>query len=204
MSLLRAGGAIARRGAAMPRRCLSALPELTEETVRPEPSQVESFLDLGTRRIFTAEHDAFRESCRAFFAEHVVPHHAAWDKQGHVSRDVWRAAGEYGLLGVECEEEYGGLGADFLFTAITWEEQLYAKGSPKGPGFPLHSDIVMPYIRHLGTREQKERLLPQMCKGEMIGAIAMTEPGAGSDLQGIRTRAVPQPGGGWVLNGSKT
>jgi len=160
-------------------------------------------LDIGTRRIFTEEHDQFRESCRAFFASEVVPFHGAWEEQGHVSRDVWLKAGAMGLLGVNCPEKYGGLGADVLFAAITWEEQMYALGSPSGPGFALHSDIVMPYLVHLGTAAQKEKYLPAMCRGEQILAIAMTEPGAGSDLAGIRTTATKVEGG-YVLNGSKT
>lgn len=118
---------------------------------RLEANQADSFLAIGTRRLFNADHDMFRESCREFFREHVVPHHAQWEEQGHVDREVWLKAGEMGLLGVNCPEKYGGLGADILYAAIVWEEQMYAKGSPSGPGFNLHSDIVMPYLLHLGT-----------------------------------------------------
>jgi long-chain-acyl-CoA dehydrogenase len=132
----------------------------------------------------------------------VIPHHDEWEKQGHISRDVWLKAGAMGLLGVNSPEEYGGLGADILFAAVTWEEQMYALGSPSGPGFSLHSDIVMPYLVHLGTEEQKKKYLPAMCRGEQILAIAMTEPGAGSDLAGVRTSAT-KVDGGYVLNGSK-
>jgi len=162
-------------------------------------------MDIGARRIFNEEHDAFRETCRQFYAEEVTPElHREWEKAGHVPRELWKKAGEIGMLGVNTPEEYGGLGVDIMFAAITWEEQCYAKGSPTGPGFPLHSDIVMPYLNHYGTEEQKQKYLPGMCTGDLIGAIAMTEPGAGSDLQGIRTNAVQQADGSYVLNGSKT
>jgi len=184
-------------------RSLSAQMEHEVSDSRVEPFQAPSFLDIGTRRIFTPEHDQFRESCRQFFQEHVVPHHDDWEAQGHVSRELWRKAGDMGMLGVNCPEEYGGLGLDFLYSAIVWEEQMYAKGSPAGPGFALHSDIAMPYLVHLGTEEQKHKYLPDLCSGEKILAIAMTEPGAGSDLQGIKTTAA-KVDGGFVLNGSKT
>lgn len=183
------------------------MPELEETEVkelRLEISQSSSLLDVGTRRIFSQEHDAFRETLRQFFAEEVVPRHAEWEAQGHVSRDVWLKAGEIGLLGINCPEEYGGLGADILYAAVSWEEQMYAKGSPSGPGFALHSDIVMPYLVHLGTEEQKQRFLPPMCRGERILAIAMTEPDTGSDLAAVRTSAVKNADGTWTLNGGKT
>lgn len=133
-----------------------------------------------------------------------MPYHAEWEDNQMVSREVWLKAGEMGLLGVNCPEAYGGMGLDVLFAAVTWEEQMYAKGCPSGPGFPLHSDIVMPYIVHHGTEAQKQKYLPSMCRGEQILAVAMTEPGAGSDLAGIRTTAVAQPDGTYTLNGSKT
>ncbi|KAK3606733.1 hypothetical protein CHS0354_006511 [Potamilus streckersoni] len=113
---------------------------------------------------------------------------------------VWEKAGAQGLLGVNTPAEVGGVGGDRLSTAITWEEQMYVNCS--GPGFALHSDIVMPYITHYGSREQVEKFIPRMTAGKCIGAIAMTEPGAGSDLQGIRTNA-KQNGSDWILNGSK-
>lgn len=94
--------------------------------------------DFGVRRVFNEEHDEFRATCRKFFSDHVVPHHAAWEVQGHVSREVWKTAGEYGLLGINCPEEYGGGGADILYAAVSWEEQMYAG-----------SDIVIPYILHM-------------------------------------------------------
>ena len=172
---------------------------------RPEPSQTPTMLDIGARRIFTADHDAFRHRCRQFFAEECPPEkHAEWEKAQMVPRELWKKAGDVGLLGVCMPEEFGGLGADVLYEAITWEELSYAKGSPSGPGFPLHTNIVMPYINNYGTEAQKYKYLPSMCAGETIGAIAMTEPGAGSDLQGIKTHATRNADGSWTLNGSKT
>jgi len=132
-----------------------------------------------------------------------MPYHAQWEKDGQISREAWLKAGEYGLLGVLTPEKYGGVEADIMYSAIVWEEQSYTGCT--GPGFALHSEIVVPYILNYGTEEQKERFLPKMVSGECIGAIAMTEPGAGSDLQGVRTNAVlSDDGSHYVLNGSKT
>jgi long-chain-acyl-CoA dehydrogenase len=114
---------------------------------RPEISQAANMMAIGNRRIFTEEHDAFRETCRKFYAEHIVPHSGAggeWEQQQHISREAWLKAGEYGLLGINCPEAYGGLGASILEAAISWEECMYADGSPSGPGFALHSDICIP------------------------------------------------------------
>ena len=159
---------------AMSRRALStSVVEDDNEEPQPrlEPSQAPSFLSIGTRRIFNEDHDAFRATCRQFFAEECPPDkHTEWEKAQMVPRELWTKAGEVGLLGVNCPEEYGGLGADILYAAITWEEQCFAKGSPTGPGFPLHSDIVMPYILHHGTEAQKRKYLPAMCAGEIIAA----------------------------------
>jgi len=193
-----------RRSVGPALRRLSAQPEATSEVLeRPALSQMPNMLDVGSRKIFTAEHDAFRETCRAFYEEHVVPFHDEWEVTGVVPRELWVKAGEYGLLGINAPEEYGGLGADVAFAAVQWEEQFYGKGSLSGPGFSLHSDIVMPYITNYGTVAQKEKYLPACCAGEKILAIAMTEPGAGSDLQGLKTTAA-KVDGGYVLNGSKT
>ena len=135
---------------------------------------------------------------RRFFAEHVTDElHAQWEEDGQVSRELWRAAGEHGLLGVTMPEEYGGVGVDVKYSAVLWEEQAYT--GHMGPGFSLHSEIVMPYILHYGTDEQKERILPKLASGEWIGAIAMTEPGAGSDLQGIRTSAIKGADGAYCV-----
>ncbi|XP_061156216.1 long-chain specific acyl-CoA dehydrogenase, mitochondrial [Syngnathus typhle] len=167
---------------------------------RPETSKAKNMMDIGTRRIFNEDHDLFRQSVRRFFQEEVVPHHKEWEKAGQVSREVWEKAGEQGLLGVMTPEECGGIGGDLLSTAVTWEEQMYSNCS--GPGFALHSDIVMPYIINYGTKEQIERFVPKMTAGKCICAIAMTEPGAGSDLQGVRTYA-KRDGSDWILNGNK-
>ena len=154
------------------------------------------------REIFEAEHEAFRQTARSFIEREIAPHHAQWEKDGVVSRDVWLAAGRQGLLGFDVPEEYDGGGTvDFRYNMVLAEEMTRA--GAHGPAFPLHNDIIVPYITSLGTDEQKRRWLPGACSGELITAIAMTEPGAGSDLQGIRTTAVDK-GDHYVLNGSKT
>jgi alkylation response protein AidB-like acyl-CoA dehydrogenase len=154
------------------------------------------------RDIFEEEHEAFRRTVRSFLDREVVPHHAQWEKDGIVPRDVWLAAGRQGLLGFDVDEEYGGGGVrDFRYNLVLAEEMTLS--GIHGPGFPLHNDIILPYLTSLGSEEQKRRWLPGCCSGELITAIAMTEPGAGSDLQGIRTTAVDK-GDHYILNGSKT
>ena len=154
------------------------------------------------RDIFTSEHDDFREMVKAFIAKEVTPYHEKWEADRMVSRDVWLAAGRAGLLGIEIDEKYGGGGAkDYRYYLILDEE--LAKAGATGPGFAVHNDINGPYLQRLATPEQCERWLPGYCTGELITAIAMTEPGAGSDLQGMRTTAV-RDGDDYVLNGSKT
>jgi alkylation response protein AidB-like acyl-CoA dehydrogenase len=154
------------------------------------------------RDIFDAEHDAFRDLARTFIAKEITPFHDQWEKDGQVSREVWRAAGAAGLLGTDVPDEYGGGGVtDFRYNAVLTEE--LARGGASGIGFPLQNDVVAPYLLRLGTDEQKARWLPGFCSGEIITAIAMTEPGTGSDLQGIQTSA-RRDGDDWVLNGSKT
>ena len=167
---------------------------------RPEPAQTDTLMQIGTRSIFDSDHDAFREMARGFFEENVKPFHAQWEKDQMVSREVWTQAGEMGLLCPTMPEEYGGVGCDIKYSAIGWEEQSYSNCT--GPGFSLHSEIVAPYILHYGTEEQKQHYLPQLISGECIGSIAMTEPGAGSDLQGMKTYAT-KDGDDWILNGSK-
>jgi len=155
-----------------------------------------------TRDIFEPEHESFRHTARTFFDKEVVPFHDEWEKDGVVSREVWLKAGEAGLLCFDVPEEYGGPGiSDFRFNQILSEEQTRAGAS--GPGFSVHTDIIVPYLITLASDEQKQRWLPGCVSGELITAIAMTEPGAGSDLQGIRTTAVDK-GDHYVLNGSKT
>ncbi|XP_070850022.1 long-chain specific acyl-CoA dehydrogenase, mitochondrial [Chaetodon trifascialis] len=169
-------------------------------STRPETSSAKTLMDIGTRRIFNEDHDLLRQNVRRFFQDEVVPHHTEWEKAGEVSREVWEKAGEQGLLGIMIPEEHGGIGGDLFSAAVVWEEQMYSNCS--GPGFGLHSDIIMPYISKYGSKEQIERYIPQMTAGKCIGAIAMTEPGAGSDLQGMRTNA-KRDGSDWILNGNK-
>jgi acyl-CoA dehydrogenase len=153
------------------------------------------------RPLFTAEHELFRDTVRKFVEKEVVPHHDRWEEQGHVDRDVWLKAGEAGLLCMTMPEAWGGSGADRIYSAIVIEE--LARACASGPGFTLHSEIVAPYLLRYGTEEQNRRWLPAMARGERIGAIAMTEPGAGSDLQAIRTTA-RRDGDHYVIDGSKT
>ena len=152
--------------------------------------------------ILEQEHEDFRAVARAFFDKEVVPHHAAWEEAGIVDREIWRRAGERGLLCFDVDEEFGGPGIkDFRYNMVLAEES--ARAGASGPGFAVHTDIIVPYISSLGTDEQKRRWLPGCVSGDLVTAIAMTEPGAGSDLQGIRTTAV-DAGDHYVLNGSKT
>ncbi|GAA1075331.1 acyl-CoA dehydrogenase family protein [Nocardiopsis composta] len=154
------------------------------------------------RELFEAEHDLFRESVAEFLEREVKPHHAQWEKDGIVPREVWTEAGKVGLLGLGVPEAYGGSGVrDFRFNAVLSEEICKAHAS--GLGFTLQNDVIAPYLVDLTTEEQKRRWLPGFCSGETITAIAMTEPGAGSDLQGIRTTAV-RDGDEYVVNGQKT
>ncbi|GAB5387202.1 MAG: acyl-CoA dehydrogenase family protein [Alphaproteobacteria bacterium] len=153
------------------------------------------------RDLFSPEHELFRDQVRRFVVEEVTPHHADWEEQQHVPRDLWLKAGENGFLGCQIPEEYGGLDAGLLYDLIVYEELNYAGHT--GPGFWLQSSLVAPYLIHFGTEEQKQRWLPGMVTGELISGIAMTEPGAGSDLASIRTTAV-KDGDDWVLNGAKT
>ena len=152
------------------------------------------------RTLFDAEHDMFRDAFRKFVETEISPHHAEWEADQHVSREAWLKAGEQGFLCPTMPEEYGGAGVDRRFSLIVLEELCGANAS--GPGFALHSDIVAPYILNYGTPDQKQTWLPKMATGEVIGAIAMTEPGTGSDLQGIKTRAVVD-GDELVLDGEK-
>ncbi|WP_127784236.1 acyl-CoA dehydrogenase family protein [Rhodococcus sp. X156] len=154
------------------------------------------------RTIFEPEHDLFRESYQSFLAQHVAPFHDQWEDDAIVDRELWKEAGKQGFLGMAVEESFGGGGVkDFRYNAVVAEEQ--ARSGFSGLGFPLHNDVVQPYLTELATEEQKQRWLPGFCSGELITAIAMTEPGTGSDLQGIRTSA-KREGTDWILNGSKT
>ena len=152
--------------------------------------------------LYEAGHEDFRVMVRGWAEKTVVPFHDRWEKDGIVPRQVWLSGGAQGLLGMDVEEEFGGGGVrDFRYNAVLDEEMTRIGAS--GVGFGLHNDVVGPYLRDLATGEQKKRWLPGFTSGELITAIAMTEPGAGSDLQGIQTTA-RKDGDGWVLSGSKT
>ena len=153
------------------------------------------------RRLFDEDHAIFRDTVRRFIDAEIAPHYEAWEKDGIVAREVWLAAGDAGLLCPWVPEEYGGAGADFLYSAVVIEEM--GRAGYAGVAFHLHSDIVAPYILHYGSEEQKKYYLPKLVSGECITAIAMSEPAAGSDLQGMQTRAV-RDGDEYVINGQKT
>ena len=154
------------------------------------------------RTLFSPDHESFRDSFRRFMEREIAPHHEAWEEQGFVDRELWRKAGHNGFLCLTMPQEYRGAGGDKLYSVVQMEE--LARGGFSGVGFGLHSEIVAPYILHYGTAEQKQRYLPKLASGEMVGAIAMSEPAAGSDLQGIRSTAIRQDDGSYLLNGSKT
>jgi alkylation response protein AidB-like acyl-CoA dehydrogenase len=156
------------------------------------------------RTLFAEEHDLFRESVRAFFETEVVPHHLEWEAAGAVPRELFLAAGEHGFLCMSAPEEFGGGGVDdFRYNLIIGEEVQRAGVAGSGLGLTLHNDICLPYFLTLTTDEQKARWLPGMCTGELITAVAMTEPTIGSDLASMRTTA-RRDGDTYVVNGSKT
>ncbi|MFB6677379.1 acyl-CoA dehydrogenase family protein [Streptomyces sp. NPDC056390] len=156
------------------------------------------------RRVFTKDHEAFRTTVRDFVAEQVVPHYADWERQGHVPRELYRKLGDLGVFGINVPEEYGGAGVtDFTYQTVIREECGRA-----GVGFgaeSVHTCLVLPYLLEFGSAAQKKRWLPGFLSGETMTAIAMTEPGTGSDLAGIATRArLSDDGTHYVLNGAKT
>ncbi len=156
------------------------------------------------RNIYTEEHLLFAQSVRDFVNKEITPHNAQWEKDKMVSRESWQKLGEAGFLCMQVDEQYGGLGIkDFRYNAIFIEELGHTGCGGPAVGYPLHSDIVAPYIEHYGTEAIKHKWLPKMVSGDAISAIAMTEPGAGSDLQGMRATAVDK-GDYYLLNGSKT
>jgi acyl-CoA dehydrogenase len=152
------------------------------------------------RSLFREEHEMFRDTVRRFVEKEIVPYHEQWEKDGIVPRDLWLKAGEQGLLCCTVPEEYGGLGLDYLFDVVVFEELWKAGAS--GPGFLIHTDLVATYILSFGTDDQKRKFLPKMVSGEWIGSLGMTEPHAGSDLKAIRTKAV-RDGNEFVINGQK-
>jgi acyl-CoA dehydrogenase len=153
------------------------------------------------RNIFSPDHETFRQAFRQFVAREVVPHQEAWRARGQVDRDVWRKAGENGFLCPTLNEKWGGAGADFVYSTIIMEELAYVYES--GFAMALHSDIVVPYIESFGNEEQKKKWLPGCVSGELVTALGMTEPGAGSDLAAIKTSAI-KDGDDFVINGQKT
>ena len=161
------------------------------------------------RTLFSADHETFRDSFRRFMDKEIAPFHAEWEEQGYVDREVWRKAGANGFLCMTMPEAYGGGGADRLYSVVQMEE--LSRSGFSGIGFGLHSEIVAPYILHYGNEAQKRKYLPLLASGETIGAIAMSEPAAGSDLQGLKSTAIRHHddaagtrGEHYLLNGSKT
>jgi alkylation response protein AidB-like acyl-CoA dehydrogenase len=156
---------------------------------------------MNQRRLFSSEHEQFRETVRRFIESEIAPFHQQWEHEGGVPRELWLKAGGAGLLGCSVPEAYGGAGADDLFNFVLVEE--LARAGVTGPGFAIHNEMVMPYILAFGSEEQKLQWLPKMIRGEVIGALGLTEPHAGSDLKNIRTRAA-RDGDEYVINGQKT
>ena len=152
------------------------------------------------RRLFREEHETFRSAVRKFIEREIAPFHKEWEEAGIVPRSLWLKAGEAGMLCCTVPEEYGGLGLDYLFDVVVFEEM--ARSGFTGPGFLIHVDLVSTYIKSFGTEEQKKHWLPKMVAGEAIGSLGMTEPHAGSDLKNIRTRAV-RDGDDYLINGQK-
>ena len=156
------------------------------------------------RTIFTEDHELFRQSVRDFAQQEIVPYNLQWEKDQMVSRESWRKMGENGFLGIQVPEQYGGMGiTDFRYNQIFTEELSRSGCAGPAIGYPLHNDIVLPYILDFGSHELKQKYCPGMVSGELISAIAMTEPGAGSDLQGMKTTAEDK-GDHYLVNGSKT
>ena len=153
------------------------------------------------RTLFREEHEIFRQGFKKFLERNVIPHQAEWKKNGMVSRDIWKQAGSEGFLCPWVGEQYGGSGADFIYSVVIMEE--IARIMESGFAMNLHSDIVVPYLAAFGTEEQKQRWLPGCVSGDLITAVAMTEPGTGSDLQAIKTTAVKE-GDSYIINGQKT
>lgn len=153
------------------------------------------------RTLFSDEHEMFRDAARRFIATEITPFHGEWEKVGVVPRELWRKAGEAGLLCANVPEEYGGAGANFLYNVVIAEE--LGRAGATGPGFTVHSDMVASYILSFGSEAQKKQWLPKMVSGEAVGALGLTEPGGGSDLKAMRTRA-ERDGDHYVINGQKT
>ena len=153
------------------------------------------------RTTYSDEHELYRDAVRRFIAAEVTPHHRQWEEDGKVSRDVWLKAGAAGFLCSNAPEEFGGAGADFKYNSVFTEE--LGRAGITGPGFSVHSDMVAAYILNFGNDAQKANWIPKMASGEVIAALGLTEPGAGSDLKAIKTTAI-QDGDDYVINGQKT
>ena len=152
------------------------------------------------RSLFREEHEMWRATVRRYVEKEIVPFHAQWEHDGIVPRELWLKAGEHGMLCCTVPEQYGGLGLDYLFDVIVFEE-LWRVGA-SGPGFLIHTDLVATYLLTFGTEQQKQEWLPKMVRGEAIGSLGMTEPHAGSDLKAVRTQAI-RHGDDFVINGQK-
>jgi acyl-CoA dehydrogenase len=152
------------------------------------------------RTIFAPEHEQFRDSVQKFIAKEITPYHEQWEEDGIVDRAVWEKAGAAGILCPNIPEEFGGYNANYLYNAVIVEE--LSRAGATGPGFAVHSEMVATYINTFGSDAQKKRWLPKMVSGEVIGALGLTEPGAGSDLKNIRTKAV-RDGDEYVISGQK-
>lgn len=158
-------------------------------------------MEITSRPVgFEEQHELYRDQVRRFIANEIAPHHERWEREGMVDRELWRKAGAAGLLCPSLSNEYGGPGGDFLHSVVVIEELGYA--GTTGPGFAIHSEMAAPYLSAFGTEAQKQRWLPRLASGEVVAAIAMTEPDAGSDLRGMRTEA-ERVNGGWRVNGQK-
>jgi acyl-CoA dehydrogenase len=153
--------------------------------------------------VFGPEHELFRATVRQFVRKEITPHADAWESAGEYPRALWRRLGELGLLGLEYPEAYGGGGADFLTTVVLWEELARCRSNGVAMGIFVHTDMASPHLWHAGTEAQKQRWMPAICRGDAVCAIAVTEPGGGSDVAGLRTRA-RREGDRYVMNGSKT
>jgi len=200
------GGGLSRRtrslSSSLPRR---QRPDEKDETgssqeFRAAGAQLSRMTDLGSRRIFNSDQDMFRQAVRKFMIDEMVPHMDEFEEAGQPSREIWEAMGTQGLIGVNIPEEIGGIGGSFIDEMIVNEELAYNFITYLDLG--IHSTIVMPYIHHYGTKQQQDRYIPEMTAGRLLGSLGMTEPDAGSDLQGIRTHA-KRDGSDWIINGSK-
>ena len=154
---------------------------------------------MTRRAIFDDEHEQFREQVRRFCEREIAPHYRDWERAGVTPPEFWRKAGEAGVLCTTIPDAYGGPGGTFLHACVVTEEMARVGASL---GMPVHSDMVAPYLLHYGSEDLKRRLLPRLCAGELVASIGMTEPGTGSDLKNIRTRAV-RDGDHWVISGQK-